>query len=304
MTAKITLKVLEQANPAALHTLLQQIGKNVQTETAVFQQTSDMLAYHNRLPDLIHLLQTARATLQTSSQSSEWQQQSVVALLTDSLIFQHLSSLPAEASAKAPDSLRQSLQAFTPIDAEGLDRYLAHLCGYTQYQWQLAHLADHPPQNMAALMIEFSAYARREAGVPHSRSNLLRHLLPSYFVERRTGQLTPRQDIGDLMRRGRPIPRPPSDFHPLAPDSDTMQRFLGKLLNYDPVRPYAAAALFILLPVWLAFLQARHLLTASEGKATLDELASLRPDLLAYFEEFEGDEGLVTAVSQWPQPLT
>jgi hypothetical protein len=125
--------------------------------------------------------------------------------------------------------------------------------------------------------------------------------LPTYFVERRTGQLNPRQDLGDLMRSGRPLPKPPASFHPLAPDSDTLQRFLAKLLNYDPVRPYPAAALFTLIPTWLAFLQARQLLTADEAQTTLDDLASLKPDLLAYFETFDGDDGLVTAVVRWPK---
>ncbi len=275
---------------------LEKVGKAVLAETAVFQQTSDMLSYHNQLSDLIYLLQMAQAQLQASDKSSEWQQQTVTALLTDSLVFQHLASQPPDAPAKAPHVLVQALQAIVPIDAEGLDRYLAHLSGYTQYQWQIEHLAEHPPQNMAALMIEFLAFAYREAEVPYGRTNLLRHLLPTYFVERRTGQLNPRQDLGDLMRSGRPMPKPPTSFHPLVPDSDTLQRFLAKLLNYDPVRPYPAATLFTLMPTWLTFLQARHLLTANEANMALDDLASLSPDLLAYYETFDGDEALGTAV--------
>ncbi len=300
MAEKMTWQRFEQSDTDARREQVEKVGREVLAETAVFQQTSDMLSYHNRLTALVHLLQTAWATLQTSDESSEWQQQTVTALLTDSLVFQHLAKQPQDAPAKAPESLVQALQAFVPIDAAGLDRYLAHLIGYTQYQWQIAHLAEHPPQNMAALIIEFLAYAQQEAGVPYSRTNLLRQLLPTYFVERRTGQLTPRQDIGDLMRQGRPLPKPPTDFHPLAPDSDTLQRFLAKLLNYDPVRPYPAATLFTLIPTWLAFLQARQLVTAAEANTALDDLSSLRPDLLAYFETFEGDEGLVTAVSHWP----
>ncbi len=275
---------------------LDELGKVMLAETAVFQQTSDMLSYHHQLPDLIYLLQVAQAQLQANDKSSEWQQQTITALLTDSLIFQHLANLPPDAPAKAPHALVQALQAIIPIDAEGLDRYLAHLSGYTQYQWQIEHLAEHPPQNMAALMIEFLAHAYQEAEVPYGRTNLLRHLLPTYFVERRTGQLNPRQDLGDLMRSGRPMPKPPASFHPLVPDSDTLQRFLAKLLNYDPVRPYPAAALFTLIPTWLTFLQARHLLTANEAKTAMDDLANLTPDLLTYFETFDGDNALGTAV--------
>jgi hypothetical protein len=302
MATQLTWQLFEKWDVETRQKKLATIGQEVLAETAVFQQTSDMLSYHNRLPDLIHLLQAARATLQASDERSEWQQQSITALLTDSLIFQYLADQPPNASAKAPESLVQALQATVPIDAEGLNRYLAHLSGYTQYQWQLEHLAEHPPQNMAALMIEFLAYANREAGVPYGRTNLLRQLLPTYFVERRTGQLTPRQDIGDLMRSGRPLPKPPASFHPLVPDSDTLQRSLAKLLNYDPIRPYPAAALFSLVPTWLAFLQARHLLTPAEANATLDDLSSLKPDLLAYFETFEGEKGLVTAVHALANP--
>jgi hypothetical protein len=297
-----TWQQFTQLDATACQKYLDKVGKAVVADTAVFQQTTDMLSYHNQRPDLIHLLQTAWAALQASDESSEWQQQTITALLTDNLIFQHLASQPPDAPATAPESLVQALQAIVPIDAEGLSRYLAHLNGYTQYQWQLEHLAEHPPQNMAALMIEFLAYANREAGIPYGRTNLLRHLLPTYFVERRTGQLTPRQDIGDLMRRGRPIPKSPTEFHPLVPDSDTLQRFLAKLLNYDPVRPYPAAALFSLIPTWLTFLQARQLLTTDKANTALDDLSSLKADLLAYFESFEGDDALGTAVTRWPKP--
>lgn len=300
MTKQLTWQQFEKWDADTRQKQLAKIGQDVLVETAVFQQTSDMLSYHNQLSDLIHLLQTAQAQLQASNKSSEWQQQSITALLTDSLVFQHLASQRSDAPVTAPASLVQALQTIVAIDADGLNRYLAHLSGYTQYQWQLEHLAEHPPQNMAALMIEFLAYANREADLPYGRTNLLRQLLPTYFVERRTGQLTPRQDIGDLMRRGRPIPKPPAAFHPLAPDSDTLQRFLAKLLNYDPVRPYPATALFTFMPTWLTFLQARQLLTVTEANAALDDLSSLKPDLLAYFETFAGDDGLGTAVSSWP----
>ncbi|MCA9957080.1 MAG: hypothetical protein KC434_20265, partial [Anaerolineales bacterium] len=166
---------------------------------------------------------------------------------------------------------------------------------------ELAHLVEHPPQNMAALMLEFLAFAHKEAGVAYGRSNLVRQLLPTYFVERRTGQLNPRQDIGDLMRLGRPFARPKPSPHPLAPDSDTLARFLAKLLNYDPIRPYPAVALFTLIPTWLRFLQARSLLKPDEANATLADLASLKDDLLAFFASFAGDEGLATAVAHFTE---
>jgi hypothetical protein len=300
MMKQLTWHQYEQLNWEMCQTELEIVGKGVLAETAVFQQASDMLSYHNQLPDLIHLLQTAWAQLQASNNGSEWQRQTITALLTDSLIFQHLTNQPQNPTATAPENLVQSLQTIIAIDAKGLDRYLAHLSGYTQYQWQLPHLVDHPPQNMAALLIEFLAYAHREENVPYGRTNLLRHLLPTYFVERRTGQLNPRQDLGDLMRSGRPLPKPTASFHPLVPDSDTIQRFLAKLLNYDPIRPYPAATLFTLLPTWLNFLQARQLLTGEEAKAALDELSSLKPQLHTFYQTFTEDVAVATAVSRWP----
>ena len=298
MSKLVSWQEFEEMDAAAQQEALVEIGKVV-AETAVFQHTTDMLSYHNQLAPLIHLLQTATTQLQSSNNASEWQQQTVTALLMDAQIFQYLESNQA-GSATAPPELITALQAIVPVEVEELNRYLAHLAGYTQYQWELAHLAGHPPQNMAALMIEFLAFAQKENGVAYGRSNLVRHLLPTYFVERRTGQLNPRQDLGDLMRSGRPIPRPKPNPHPLAPDSDTLQRFLAKLLNYDPVRPYAAAAIFTLMPTWLHFLQARNLLTANDANAALDDLAELKPDLHNYFANLAGDDGLGTAVANWP----
>jgi hypothetical protein len=298
MAKQILWQQFEQMDEAARRAVLTAVGEVVVEETAVFQHHTDLLSYHNQLADLIYLLQTATAQLQTSNVASEWQQQTVTALLMDSLVFQYLESNPVD-SATAPPELMAALQAIVPIETEALNRYLAHLAGYTQYQWELAHLAEHPPQNMAALLIEFLAFATKEGGVAYGRSNLVRQLLPTYFVERRTGQLNPRQDLGDLMRSGRPIPKPPASFHPLAPDHDTMQRFLAKLLNYDPVRPYAAAAIFTLLPTWLHFLQKRDLLNSDTAAAKLDDLAKLKADLHNYFANLAGDETLATAVSQW-----
>jgi len=299
MGTLITWQEFKQLDETAQREALAAAGEAVGQETAVFQHTTDMLSYHNQLASLIHLLQTAHAKLKAGKTASEWHQQTLTALLMNALVFQYLESGAGD-SDSAPPELTAALQIIVPIEAEALNRYLAHLAGYTQYQWKLEYLTEHPPQNMAALMIEFLAFAHKEAGVAYGRSHLIRALLPTYFVERRTGQLNPRQDLGDLMRSGRPIPKPKPNPHPLAPDADTLQRFLAKLLNYDPVRPYPAAALYTLLPTWLRFLQARHLLTPAEAKATLDDLASLQGDLHTFLSNLAGDEALATVVAQWP----
>ena len=156
MTKLISWQEFEEMDVAAQQEALAAIGKAV-GETAVFQHTTDMLSYHNQLASLIYLLQTATTQLQSSNNASEWQQQTATTLLMDTLIFQYLESNPAD-SATAPAELITALQAIVPVEAEELNRYLAHLAGYTQYQWELVHLAEHPPQNMAALMIEFLAF--------------------------------------------------------------------------------------------------------------------------------------------------
>ena len=156
MSKLITWQEFARMDATAQRAVLAEIGQMV-GETAVFQHTTDLLSYHNQLTALIHLLQTAAAQLQASPNASEWQLQTVTALLLDALIFQYLDSDPVD-KATAPPELVAVLQAIVPIQADELNRYLAHLAGYTQYQWELAHLAEHPPQNMAALMIEFLAF--------------------------------------------------------------------------------------------------------------------------------------------------
>lgn len=87
----------------------------------------------------------------------------------------------------------------------------------------------------------------------------------------------------------------------LSTDSESLRHFWAKLLNYDLVRPYAATALFTLLPTWLRFLQVRNLLTPAETTAVLDDLAELKADLHSYFANLAGDKGLGTAVAHWPK---
>ena len=71
MIEQIKWQVFKHWDDTTRHKHIDEIGKQVLMETAVFQQTSDMLCYHNQLPDLIHLLQTAWLVLKTSGEGSE-----------------------------------------------------------------------------------------------------------------------------------------------------------------------------------------------------------------------------------------
>ena len=63
MAEKITWQAFAQGDTNTRQEQLAAVGQNVLRETAVFQQTSDMLTYHNQLSGLIYLLQTGYAHL-------------------------------------------------------------------------------------------------------------------------------------------------------------------------------------------------------------------------------------------------
>lgn len=290
-----------ETQTAVLNTLAQQAGSN----WAQFQSLLNMLAYHGETAVLTQLLSHNWPTLQNDPQLSDWQKQTLATFACDVLIFHHLQT-----SQEPTPDLQKQLQQFYPIDEQQLARYLTALTSQSEHEWKLIHFhIDNPTpetnqqasQNLAVLMVDFLAYASQVHHIAYAKANMMRQQLPTYFVERRTGQLEPRQDFAAAMRgeRPRPIIRPKP--HPLCPDSVTLEQYMAKLLNYQP-QPTIAAALFGLIPTWLQFLQAQKLIDVSYHNQTITDCQQMAPDLLQYFQTHIADDILLNHIQNWPKP--
>ncbi len=286
---------------AELNALAEQAGSNW-TE---FQLLLNMLAYHGETAVLTQLLTHNWPTLQNDPQLSDWQKQTIATFACDILIFHHLQT-----SREATPDLQKQLQQFYPIDQQQLTRYLTALTSQSGHDWKLIHFhIDNPTpetnqqasQNLAVLMLDFLAYTHQTHNIAYAKANIMRQQLPTYFVERRTGQLEPRQDIAAAMRgeRPRPIIRPQP--HPLCPDPITLEQYMAKLLNYQP-QPYIAATLFDLIPIWLQFLQAHTLIDATQHDQTITDCKPMVADLRQYFHTHTSDDILLNNIQNWPKP--
>ncbi len=267
-----------------------------------FNLLLDMLAYHGETAVLSQLVQNAWPQIKSSIILSDWQKQAFTTQAADSIIFYHLQSTP-----NPTVQLQKQLAQFYEINDQQLAHYLTALTQGSGHKWKLIHFHIDDPtpetnqqasQNIAVLMIDFLAYLYQHENVPLTRGNIVRHELPVYFVERRTGQLEPRQDLSAVMRgeRPRPIIRPKP--HPLCPDKVTLEKFFANQLNYQP-QPYQVAATFTLIPAWLRFLQMRQLIDGEQREKTLTECQPMVVDLQKYFANNIDDSTLKTAVTRW-----
>ncbi len=271
-----------------------------------FNLLLDMLAFHGETAVLSQLVQDAWTHIQTAETLSTWQKQAFSTQACDHIIFHHLQT-----KSSSITDLQQHLALFYPFHEQQLHNYVTALSRGSGHSWQLLHFYIDDPtpetnkqasQNIAVLMIDFLAYLHQEEQIGYAKGNFIRHSLPIYFVERRTGQLEPRQDLAAAMRgqRPRPIIRPKA--HPLCPDKVTLEKFFANQLNYQP-HPYDVVATFTLIPAWLRFLQQQQLITSKEQDETLMDLQTIVVDLEQHFTQFKDDPTLVTAVHNWRAEL-
>lgn len=283
---------------------LNSLAQQARSNWPEFQSLLNMLAYHGETAVLAQLLTDNWSTLKNDTQLNDWQKQTIATFTCDILIFHHLQT-----SKEPTPDLQEQLQHFYPVDPQQLARYLTALTSQSGHEWKLIHFHIDDPtpetnqqasQNLAVFMLDFVAYAHKAHNAAYAKANVMRQHLPVYFVERRTGQLEPRQDIAAAMRGERPYPIIRPQPHPLCPDPVTLEQFMAKLLNYQP-QPYIAAALFELIPAWLQFLQTKNLIDAAQQQKTIAECSQMVPDLQQYFQTHTADNTLLSHLQTWPE---
>jgi len=129
---------------------------------------------------------------------------------------------------------------------------------------------------------------------------LARHQFPHYFTSRRTGQLEPRVDVGNLLAQNRPVPTKPDESrHPLCPDPTTLKEYISKLLHYAKPQLVQAAVIFETIPAWLRFLQKQQLIDTAQKKVSRQALRPLATNLAAFSQEQGQDPVWQQALSSW-----
>jgi hypothetical protein len=285
-TTKELVEALTNKDEARVVSLVRSLAEGAGENPPAFYHTLNLLGFHNRLALINAVMALAWPKVQEAAAYSSAAVQAYAGRASDHLLYAHLED---EETLDARDpALQERLELYFPVDPERLDAYLRLLAGKVGRHWQPEDFADLDTQNLQGLMLEFLGYGHHK-GVPYARAHLVREHLPRYLLDRKAGYLYPKEDVGELLRRGgRPRIFTEEPEHPLVPDADTLTNFLQKMGQTVTPQPYVIAAILALLPTWLQFLEERRLIEREWRSDAVVEVktaeAKLQP-LLASFAD-------------------
>lgn len=258
-------------------TLARTVAEEAGADPPALHAALNLLGYHNRLALINEVMGIAWPRVQQAASYSSPAVQAYAGRATDHLLYAYVEETD-EPDAHNP-VLQEKLETYFPIDAERLAPYLRLLAGDVGRRWSREDFARLEMQKVQGLMIEFLGHSHRE-GIPYARAHLVREHLPHYFLDRKAGNLYPKEDVGALLRSGRrPRPMNAEPEEPLLPDAPTLENFLQKLLQTVNAQPYVVAAVLELLPTWLRFLASRGLISGQQQADTMQEVTAVRESM-------------------------
>lgn len=301
---------LAQGRVEAVPLMANSMAENAEDHIDEFFNLLDELAYHNQLDALIPA--TRIAWPQVKNSTKVFGADELAALAVDYLVFQYLST------TETPDSndptLLEPIAFYMELEPVLFARFVAGLANQRRITWTMADFEFGPPrstssfdwddeeevdedegrQNLSELTVEFLGYLYHTEHVPYAKGELARAQLYQYLLRRHDGEF----EISKPKRISKPKKRRAQ--HPLCPDRQTMDQFLGGLLGFINPQHYKAVATLELVPAWLRFLESRQLVDAEQREQTLADLRGLHTALFKALTDFP-DPTLRQAMERWPQ---
>ncbi|HEY3230223.1 MAG TPA: SEC-C metal-binding domain-containing protein [Roseiflexaceae bacterium] len=279
--------------PDLAHALAETAGKDLDT----FYIAIDRLAYDGQLALVARMMVQAWPHVGEGQDLVPWAPEEFAQRAMDLTLFAHLDQDPD----LRPDDpqLLAALEVFAPVDRERLATHIALLTGRDERGWSLDDFAfqrrarhewddedededeprDPAAQRLDDLTLTFLGELYRTQGISLAKGDLARKAIARYIFDRHAGKLEPSDSPFDRARRpkGRKTPsvvrRAPTN--PLCPDRETLDRFLGGMLNFISPQYYEAAATLELTPAWIRFLETHVLLTTEQRATALDDVRGL-----------------------------
>jgi len=317
MTNAIALGRPEDVAPLATRT-----GEIGSKAGEVFFRAIDQLMYHGMMSELIDMLRAARAWVSDGGDLTPW---AIDEFNSTACQVELLDHIQHETSVKHDDPrLLERLQLYVDPDPQLVSEHLDQLTGASDSHWTLADFlpgggsdgeggfddfdyaeddeCERIAQNAWCLAGEFAGHAARCEGVEPTRADIARQAIGRYIRARRDGDLDDRRSMLEKAsdpRKKIPAAVDAADYHVLCPDRDTLNCFLARDLDFMHPEPYKAAAFFELIPLWLAFLESRGLLSAERRRQAMEELTPLASDLSPVIERYTDDPAAAEGVMRY-----
>ena len=272
--------------------LVMKLAKKAHKEIDEFDDVKDWLEYYGQLPLLVKATKAAWAKVEKSSHIIPSAIDEFATISAAYLIFEYLEKHPSNISE---DELFQNILYYGDFERDKLRKYISHITGEAKPKWNLDDFhfssrrgrerSKESRKHLYYLSIDFLGYLRREANVPYTKGETVRHAIHQYILERHAGELEHRESMLQAMMRersGKPKPKRKKRKieHILCPDRETLDRYLFHFFHFLGAYPHSAAAVFELIPKWLSFLESNHLLDQKLHQSTLDSIKPLKEHLL------------------------
>jgi len=295
--------------------LARQAGKSGSKDADIFFRVIDQLMYHGMISELVDMLRLARAWVSNSDELTPWAVDEFNQTACQAELFDHVQQ---HASVKPDDpALIERLRLHVDPDPQLIAEHLDRFSGTSDSNWTFedflvgdgsggektrddtdARIAH----NLWSLGEEFVGHAARRQGVVPTRAEIARSEISRYIRARHDGDLDDQRSMFERMSHPKkkiPAAVDSPDYHILCPDLKTLDCFLAGNLDFMSPQPYKVAALFELIPLWLAFLESRGLLSAERRRQAMEELASLGSDIPPIIERYTDDPAVAEGVMQY-----
>jgi hypothetical protein len=273
----------------------------------IFFELIDQLKYHGQTESLIQAIKQMWSDVEDSGGLVPWTSDQLGGELLLLVFYQYVET--AETPRVDDPALHEVTSPYGTFDTRWLEQAVRPLSALAPSPWQRADFgeavdADQWADNLNALLFEFMADQRRRAGVPFSKSELVRgqllELLHQQAAEpgetsggERTRRTRRRRSKAKKRARRQPAVQPSS---PLVPRHAPLDRHLAGLFQFLSAQPHKAAALAELLPAYLHFLARLGLIHPTEMDAALERLRSLAGHLRTALDNHGTDIVAVEAV--------
>jgi len=270
-----------------LNEMAPKASKNIDT----FNNVVDILAYHGYQALLAEAFKTAWQYVENSPDIVPWGIDEFSDRAINYTVFEYVDAHP-KVNANDPVLIKNARYFLEEINFKRFAKFVDYVAGNIKRQWILDDFdpkakqqkatkeqrgkksKKHSEQNLYYLTLEFLSYLRKQENVPFSKGLLASDQIYSYFLERGKGELVERPSpLEQALSGGRLKPKKqPRPRHILCPDSNTLNVFGGRLLDFVNRQHYKLAATIELIPAWLRFLEIHNLIDNPIHQETLKDI--------------------------------